>query len=177
MQNNSITQGLNLPGYKVTIIKSGLDGFCIDVVPYKRKVFICSACNEVHVGAINSLKKVTVEDLRLFVKRVRIIVVKRRMRCPQDGCLHVERVEWLKPRSRVTKRFDEDIYRLTSIATNAEVGWYLGLDDEKVYRIDLEMLESLAAKKLDPVPAAKNMSVDEVSWRKYYRYLTNVIDI
>ena len=90
---------------------------------------------------------------------------------------HVEQVEWLKPRSRVTKRFAEDIYKLTSIATNAEVGWYLGLDDEKVYRIDFEMLESLAAKRLEPVPAAKNMSVDEVSWRKYYRYLTNVIDI
>ena len=177
MQNNSITQALNLPEYKVTSIKNGLDGFSINVVPYKRKAFICSACNEVHVGTINSLKKVTVEDSRLFDKRVRIVVVKRRMRCPQDGCLHVERVEWLKPRSRVTRRFAEDIYRLTSITTNAEAGWYLGLDDEKVYRIDLEMLESLAAKKLEPVPAAKNMSVDEVSWRKYYRYLTNVIAV
>jgi hypothetical protein len=31
-------------------------------------------------------------------------------------------------------------------------------------------------KKLDPTPAAIHISVDEVSYRKYYRYLTNVID-
>ena len=177
MQNNSITQALSLPEYKVTNIKNGLDGFWINVVPYKRKPFICSACHKIHVGTVNSIKEVTVEDLRMFDKRVRLVVEKRRMRCPEDGCLHVEQVEWLKPRSRVTKRFAEDIYKLTSIATNAEVGWYLGLDDEKVYRIDFEMLESLAAKRLEPVPVAKNMSVDEVSWRKYYRYLTNVISL
>ena len=177
MQNNNITQALSLPEYKVTSIKSGLDGFWIEVVPYKRKAFICSACNKVHVGTVNSLKKVTVEDLRLLDNRVHIVVVKRRMRCPEDGQLHVERVEWLKKRARVTTRFAESIYRLTSITTNVEAGWYLGLDDEKVYRIDLETLEELAAKKLEPTPRVENMSVDEVSWRKYYRYLTNVIDV
>ena len=57
-----------------------------------------------------------------------------------------------------------------------EAGWYLGMDDEKVYRLDRENLEELAAKKLIPPPAAKNMSVDEVSWLKYHRYLTIVID-
>ena len=52
----------------------------------------------------------------------------------------------------------------------------MGLDDEVVYRIDKEMLEEKAKDKLQPIPAAINMSVDEVSYRKYHRYLTNVID-
>ena len=154
MRNNSITQALSLPEYKVTSIKSGRDWICIKVAPYQRKAFICSACNEVHVGKINSLKTVTVEDLRLLGKRVYLIVEKRRMRCPQDKRLHVERVEWLKTRARVTNRFAEDIYKLTSITTNVEAGWYLGLDDERVYRIDLETLEDLAAKRLEPTPSA-----------------------
>jgi len=34
----------------------------------------------------------------------------------------------------------------------------------------------LAKEKLNPPPAAINLSVDEVSYRKYHRYLTNVID-
>ena len=177
MQGNSITQALSLPEYKVTGIRSQSNEIHIDVKPYKRKQLVCSKCRKIHSGKVNSRKNVTVEDLRLLGKRVYLVVEKRRMRCPEDGRLHVERVDWLKPRCRVTKRFAEEVYRLTSITTNAEAGWYLGLDDEKVYRIDLETLESLAAKKLEPVPAAKNMSVDEVSWRKYYRYLTNVIDV
>ena len=147
------------------------------VEPYKHKPFVCSGCDKVHTSKVNSLKEVVVEDLKLFNKRVWLIVTKRRMRCPLDGQLHVEFVDWVKPRARVTNRFAEDVYRLTSITTNTEAGWYLGIDDERVYRIDLETLEELAKKKLEPIPAAKNMSVDEVAWRKYYRYLTNVIDV
>jgi transposase len=177
MQGYSITQALSLPEYKVTDIQDGLIRLRIQVEPYKHKKFICSKCGEIHAGKVNSLKEVTVEDLKLFGKRVQLVVTKRRMRCPQDGKLHVEHVSWVKPRARVTNRLAKDVYRLTSITTNTEAGWYLGLDDEKVYRIDLETLEELAAKKLEPTPTCKNMSVDEVAWQKYYQYLTNVIDV
>jgi transposase len=37
-------------------------------------------------------------------------------------------------------------------------------------------LEEKARQKLPPPPAAIHISVDEVSYRKYHRYLTNVID-
>ena len=33
------------------------------------------------------------------------------------------------------------------------------------------------SKKLTPIPAATNISVDEVSYLKYHRYLTNVVDV
>lgn len=69
-----------------------------------------------------------------------------------------------------------EVYRLTAITTNQEAGWYLRLDDEKVYRIDREILEELFTKRLVPPPAAINISVDEVGYLKYRRYLTNVID-
>jgi transposase len=177
MQGYSITQALGLPEYKVTDIEDGLIRLRIQVEPYKYKKFICSKCGEIHAGKVNSLKEVAVEDLKLFDKRVQLIVTKRRMRCPQDGKLHVEHVNWVKPRARVTNRLAKDVYRLTSITTNTEAGWYLGLDDEKVYRIDLETLEELAVKRLEPTPTCKNMSVDEVAWQKYYQYLTNVIDV
>ena len=50
------------------------------------------------------------------------------------------------------------------------------MNDEAVYRIDKEVLEK-AREKLSPPPAAIHISIDEVSYRKYHRYLTNVIDI
>jgi hypothetical protein len=43
-----------------------------------------------------------------------------------------------------TTRFAQQVYRLTSITTNAEAGWYLNLDDETVYRIDRGILDQLA---------------------------------
>ena len=85
------------------------------------------------------------------------------------------RVGWVK-KSRHTERFTEEVYRLTAITTNQEAGWYLGRDDEVVYRIDKATLEEKAKTYLEPVPEAVHLSVDEVSYRKYHRYLTNVID-
>jgi len=38
-------------------------------------------------------------------------------------------------------------------------------------------LQELYEERLNPPPAAVNMSVDEVSYLKYHRYLTNVIDM
>jgi transposase len=89
--------------------------------------------------------------------------------------IRVEEIDWIQ--KRFTLRFAGQVYRLTAITTNQEAGWYLGLDDETVCRIDKCMLEKLAEEKLDPPPAPALMSVDEVSWRKWHKYVTNVIDI
>ena len=120
--------------------------------------------------------KVTVEDKPAFGKRVYLHVFKRRYRCLLDNLIHTETMDWLKLRGRTTRRFSESVSRLTAITTNQEAGWFLGMDDGQVYRIDREILEEKAKKKLNPPPAGINLSVDEVSYRKYHNYLTNVID-
>ncbi len=177
MRGYSITQALNLPQYRVSRVLSMTDQeLHVEALPYKRKPLVCSGCGKIHDKGWHGTIKIVAEDLRITGKRVYLHVMKRRVRCPDDGCVHVESVDWIKPRSRVTNRFANEVYRLTAITTNVEAGWYLGLDDEQVYRIDREKLEELASEKLIPPPAAKNMSVDEVSWLKYHRYLTIVID-
>ena len=108
-----------------------------------------------------------------------LIVKKRRVICPEDGKPHIEAVEWLKPRAGTTRRFAAQVSRLTAITTNQEAGWFLGLDDEAVYhidKVDKAVLQKQYEEKLIPSPAALNLSVDEVSYKKYYRYLTNVAD-
>lgn len=178
MQGYSIRRQLNIPQYKITRIISENDKeIHIRLEPYKRKAFVCSGCGEVHKIGYHGIEESVVEDLALFEKRVYLHVVKRRYRCPQDNRIHIEEVPWAKKWGRVTKRFAERVNRLTAITTNQEAGWFLGLDDEVVYRIDKEMLEEKAREKLMPPPAAINISVDEVSYRKYHRYLTNVIDV
>ena len=177
MRGYSITKALSLPQYRVSEILSETAGeIHIEVVTYKHKQLVCSGCGQIHDKGRHGTIEIVVEDLRLLGRRVYLHVVKRRVRCSKDECIHVESVEWIKPRARVTNRLAEQVYRLTAITTNVEAGWYLGMDDEKIYRIDREKLEELAVQKLIPPPAAKNMSVDEVSWLKYHRYLTIVID-
>lgn len=177
MRGYSITKALNLPRYRVGKIFSETEQeIHLEMVPYKRKPLICSGCGLVHEKGRHGIVEIVVEDLRITGRRVYLHVIKRRIRCPKDECIHVESLDWIKPRARVTNRLAEEVYRLTAITTNVEAGWYLGMDDEQVYRIDREKLEELAVQKLMPPPPAKNMSVDEVSWLKYHRYLTIVID-
>lgn len=177
MRRYSIKKRLNIPEYKITDILSETNKeIHIKLEPYKRKKFICSGCRQVHKIGQHGIEKTIVEDLPIFGKRVYLHVTKRRYKCPADKNIHIEETAWLKKWSRVTKRFAEQINRLTAITTNQEAGWFFGLDDETVYRIDKEMLVEQYNAKLIPPPAAINISVDEVSYKKYHRYLTNVVD-
>jgi transposase len=174
----TIKRLLNIQEYKVTeIISATPKEIHIRLESYKRKKAICSGCGKVHEVGYHSSKDVVVEDLPISQRRVYLHVRKRRYRCPEDGRIRTEDIAWLKLKARVTIRFAEYINRLTAITTNQEAGWFLGLNDEVVYRIDKEILEEKAKEKLDPPPAGVHLSVDEVSYRKYHRYLTNVIDV
>ncbi len=178
MHKYTIKKLLNIPEYKVTkIISSDAKEIHIRLEPYKRRKATCSGCGEQHRDGYHSSRTAVAEDKPISSLRVYLHIEKRRYRCKKDGRIHTEHIDWIKKWSRVTKRFAEDINRLTAITTNQEAGWFLGLDDETVYRIDKEILQEKAKALLEPPPAAANISVDEVSYRKYYRYLTNVIDV
>ncbi|MFH1327740.1 MAG: ISL3 family transposase [Candidatus Bathyarchaeota archaeon] len=178
MQAYSIKRALNIPEYKITEVMSESDSeIHLRLEPYKRKHGACSGCGKVHKIGYHGFETAIVEDLPIFGKRTYLHVVKRRYVCPEDGRVYIEDIPWLKKWSRVTRRFAEQVGRLTAITTNQEAGWFFGLDDEAVYRIDKSILEEKFKEKLVPTPAAINLSVDEVSYLKYHRYLTNVVDV
>lgn len=176
MQNNNIRGLLKIPGYKIKEIHKTELGLDIKLETYKRNRGKCSGCGERH-GGLHSVREMAAEDMRLGEERVFLHIPKRRYRCPKDHRIHTEEIEWIEMGARVTKRFGKAVNRLTAITTNQEAGWYLGLNDEKVYRIDKAMLEGLFEKRLNPTPASRNISVDEVAWKKHHRYLTNVVDV
>jgi len=173
---HGIKKLLNIPGYKITDTSIADTEIHIHIEPYKRSTPTCPRCGEVHTKGYHSSQWTQAEDLPICGRRVYLHIRKRRHRCSHDGRIYSEDIPWLKKWSRVTKRFAEHVGRLTAITTNQEAGWFLGLNDEAVYRIDKEILEEKARQQLCPPPAAIHISVDEVSYRKYHRYLTNVID-
>ena len=173
---HGIKKLLNIPGYKITDTSFTDGEIHIYLEPYKKGKPICSQCSEAHTKGYHNSQLARAEDLSISGRRVYLHIHKRRYRCPHDGKIHTEDIPWLKKWSRVTVRFSEYVSKLTAITTNQEAGWFLGLNDETVYRIDKEALEEKAKEKLFPPPAATHISVDEVSYRKYHRYLTNVVD-
>lgn len=176
MQLDTITELLGIPNYKVTHMIRNDDRrlhFIVDQVEPLPPV--CSGCGSVHAGGIHSTCMIRVEDVPISGKRVFLHIPRRKVRCLEDGTIRVEEIAWI--RKRFSLRFAQQVSRLTAITTNQEAGWYLGLDDEAVYRIDKSMLEELAQEKLYPLEAPVYMSVDEVSWQKRHKYVTNVIDI
>ena len=176
MQLNTITELLNIPNYKVThMIKNTNDSLHVMLGQMEATPAVCSGCGNIHHNSVHSREFIVVEDLRISGKRVFLYVPKRKTCCIEDGAIRVEEIDWLS--GRFTKRFAEEVYRLTAITTNQEAGWYLGLDDETVYRIDRKILEDRAMERLDPVPPPAYMSVDEVAWQKWHKYVTNVVDI
>ncbi len=179
MPRYSITKLLNIPTHKV--IKLRVDEEKAEIHIWlearKNRPFVCSGCGQIHKTGNHGKSTLVAEDLPISGHRVFLHVTRRRYVCPHDQKTHVEEIPWLLIWHRFTTRFSEQLYRLTSITTNKEAGWYMGLDDETVYRIDKEILERKYEQKLEPFPAAVNMSVDEVSYKKYHRYLTNVVDV
>ena len=176
MHNNSIRNLLNIPEYKIKeIISTTETEIHIRIEPYKRNKGACSGCGQKHKTP-HSIREMLAEDLRLGQRRVFLHIPKRRYKCPKDGIIHTETIEWIGLGARVTKAFAKSVNRLTAITTNQEAGWFLGLNDEKVYRIDKAALERYAKKFLEPTAVSTNISVDEVAWKKHHRYLTNVID-
>lgn len=177
MQLESITELLALPNYKVVRLlpSDKSEHFHVLLEQVKGTPLVCSGCGRVHTGSIHSKTVVRGEDMPVSGRRVFLHVPKREIRCSEDGSIRVEAIAWI--RGRFTRRFAEQIYRVTSITTNAEAGWFLGLDDEVVYRIDRGMLEELALSRLEVVGAPRHMSVDEVAWKKWHQYVTTVVDI
>lgn len=178
MHEYTIKKLINIPEYKITeIILINDKEIHLRLEPYKNKKAICSACGKQHKKGYHGFKEIVVRDLSMCGRTVYLHVMKRRYRCLDKGGIYTEIVPWLKKYARVTSRFAGQVNRLTAITTNQEAGWFLELGDEVVYRIDKEVLEEKAKQLLSPPPVAINISVDEVSYQKYHKYLTNVTDI
>lgn len=176
MHLDSVTELLGIANYKVAYMIHESEKKIALVLEQTEEVpSVCSGCGKMHDTPVHSIDMVIVEDLPISGKRVFLHVPKRRSLCLEDDKIRTEEVYWL--RGRVTRRFAEQIYRLTSITTNKEAGWFLGLDDEKVYRIDRSILEELSLQRLQSITAPLHISVDEVAWQKWHKYVTNVVDI
>ena len=93
---------LNIPkSYKVTKIESNPESLDIHIEPYKRKKAICSGCLQEHEEGYHGFETTKARDLPAGGRKVYLHVKKRMYRCPKDGKIYVEYVEWLKKKEDI----------------------------------------------------------------------------
>lgn len=98
----SIKKLLNIPqGYKILGIEETEDTVEVKIEAYKNKKAICSGCGEFHKQGYHGVTQVKVRDLPVCGRKVYLNFNKRRYRCPKDGKIYVERIEWIKKKEDI----------------------------------------------------------------------------
>ena len=64
--------------------------------PHKRKSATCSGCGSIHKEGYHSSSEAKARDLPVAGRNVYWHVTRRKYRCPVDGKIYVERIDWLK---------------------------------------------------------------------------------
>ncbi len=144
MDLETITKLLNIPNYQVVrIIQINSKSLHMQVEPIDSGMPVCSGCGSTHSGAVHSMGSMTVQDLHLCGRRVFLQVPKRKILCDRDKKIRVENLDWIS--GRFTKRFAEEILRLTTVTSYRGAGWYLEVDDETIHRMDRRQKSGSAA--------------------------------
>jgi transposase len=93
---------LNIPvGYKMTKLEETPETLEIYIEPYKNKKAICSGCGGIHTEGYHGVEVMKVRDLPVVKRKVNLHVSKRRYRCPRDGKIYVEYLEWAKKKADI----------------------------------------------------------------------------
>jgi len=162
---------LALQGARVIDVLFGADGVSVRVALRRRRA-VCSACGQlcgqVHDRAWRRWRHLDVGAQRCFVE-----YELRRVRCPDCG-VRVEAVPWARPAARHTRDFEDLVAFMaqqmakTPICSLLRIGWdTVGAIVARVVgdHLDVGRLEGLVM-----------IGVDEISYRRGQRYLTQVCD-
>ena len=140
--------------------------------PAPGEVRRCSGCGEV-VAAIHDRTLRRIRDLPVFGAPVELHVERLRLACPRRGP-RLERLEWLDPHCRVTRRLADSVARLCAVTSVLHAARWHGIDWKTAKAIDFRALE----RRLGPVDldGVRRLAMDEFAIQKGHRYATVVVD-
>ena len=144
----------------------------IELFPDKSRPMECSGCGEIAMRVHERVER-WIRDLPAWGADTRLLVHLRRVKCIRCGTA-MEKVPWLEPYARVTKRLAESIARLCDIlpvrqaAEFYDVAWHTAKRIHKHY-----LIETLGAPDLSNI---KVIGMDEFAIEKGHRYATVIIE-
>lgn len=101
-------------------------------------------------------------------------VERLRLACPRCGP-RLERLEWLDPHARVTRRLAASVARLCAVTSVLHAARWHGIDWKTAKAIDFRARErDLGPMDLEGV---RRLAMDEFALQKGHRYATVVVDV
>lgn len=153
-------------------VRNGTSWCVIRLHPIVDWARCCSGCGQ-RTTAIHDAEERRVRDLPLFEHRVELIVPRVRVSCAACGP-KLERLAWLAPYARVTRRLADSAARLCAVASILHVARFFGLHWNTVKELDRAHLErSLGPVDLDGLEV---IALDEFAIQKGHRYATVIVE-
>jgi transposase len=144
----------------------------IELLAVRERDKRCSGCGGL-VEAVHDSVERWVRDLPILDADTHLCVWRFRVACPQCGP-KLERLDWLPPHARVTRRLAEAVSRACRILTIKDVSELFGLGWDQVKAIDKAMLE----ERLGPpdLSDVTEIALDEFAIHKGQRYATLIVE-
>jgi transposase len=181
-----------LSNIELTALLGGWEGYCLgttgrvkvgpeehqrvelhlELLPVRGHPRVCSGCGR-PCRSIHDSTERWVDDLPILGTPARLLVHRVRVACPDCGP-RTERLTWLEPYARVTRRLAESVARLCRVLPIKHVADYFELNWKTVKKIDKAYLtRTLGPAELDGV---SKLAMDEFAIQKGHRYATVVVD-
>jgi transposase len=132
----------------------------------------CSHCGE-STRAVRDQQERRIRELPIFEYRVELVVPRVRVACARCGP-RLERLSWLEPYARLTRRLGESVAQLCRVASIRHVASFFGLDWKTVKDLDFASLQhQLGPVDLDGLEV---IGMDEFAIQKGHRYATVIVE-
>ena len=138
-----------------------------------RKTAVCRKCGKRNPLRNESYTR-TICDLDLGPKKCYITFSEVKLHC-HCGHRGYETIDFTRPYSHCTKRYEEFVYRLTERMTISDVVMITGLDWKTVKDIDKYYIKKRLVELQDLNPVG--LGIDEIAYEKGHKYLTVVRDL
>jgi len=133
---------------------------------------ICDSCGRRVDGEHERMRR-AIRDLPILGAETTLLMERRRMNCPRCGP-KLERLSWLEPWARVTRRLADAVARLCEVLPIKQVAAFYGLSWGTVKEIHKSFLE----RELGPVDlrGVRMLAMDEFAIQKGHRYATVMLE-
>ena len=167
---------LGLPGMKVmrfAIERQGEEKYLHLFCEHEHDVAICPRCLEVMAGGYDH-KDRCVRHLDIWGMRTLVHFPQRRFDCDVCGKPFTENLEWIDPKRRQTRAFEEHIYqRVKNKTPRKQVALQEGLSESTV--LDIFKKQAKQAMRQPDRRMVRILGVDEISVRKGHKQYALVL--